>query len=120
MDSLFSHPATGARRTDPDTSEEGAEVVAWRATNHKAILLQAYHGATRPLSDREAFRRSRLVHLEACCWWKRCSELRTLGMLEVVGTTMCPSSGSRVQTCIITGKGVRAMFSAQRNNQVGP
>lgn len=114
--SLFdaTDPRKGARRSDPSTSHEGAEAVRWRAGNHKALLLDAYRYKKMPLSDREAWQHSSLRDRVACCWWKRCSELRELGMIEVVSTTICTATGSRVQRCVITDKGQRALAELTR------
>lgn len=107
-------PRKGARRSDPATSHEGASAVRWRAGNHKVLLLDAYRHSGMPLSDREAWQHSALRNKVASCWWKRCSELRDLGMIEVVGTTVCPATDSRVQTCEITALGIRTLAEVCR------
>lgn len=102
-------PRRGARRSDPETSHDGAEAVRWRSGNHKIAILNAYRHTGKPLSDREAWQNSALRDKHSCCWWKRCSELRDLGMIEVVSTTVCQATGSRVQRCAITDKGRLAL-----------
>lgn len=104
----FSDPRRNARKADPATSHEAAKAVRWRASNHKAMLLVAYRDAGLaglPLSDRQAWQQSALRSRPACCWWKRCSELRDLGMIKVVGSTHCTETDARVQTCAITALG---------------
>lgn len=84
------------RTDDPWTSRQGAEDVAIRKGSQQAILLRTYAAQSHwdGLTDEEAGERSGLARLPRCCYWKRCSELRRMGLIEDAGTSRPSSAGS--------------------------
>lgn len=70
------------RRDDHASSISGARSVALRAGSQKARLLEAYATAAWPLSDEDAAVEAGVP--PRSCFWKRCSELRADGLIEVV------------------------------------
>lgn len=85
------------RTDDPDTSKQGAVDVSIRKGSQQATLLKEY---ARPehwhngLTDEEAGVRSGLARAPRCCYWKRCSELRRMGLIEDTGVVRPSSAGS--------------------------
>lgn len=100
-DSLFG--SAMARRTDPETSHLGAQDVKIRRDSQKMQLLIEY--AKRPLTDEEAGYASKLAMKPKCCYWKRCSELRELGLIGDNGDRRTSSAGSLMMVCDITREG---------------
>jgi hypothetical protein len=69
------------RRDDHSTSIAGADDIAKRAGGQKAILLSAFADAgSDGLNDEQAAERAG-VNMRSC-WWKRCGELRDLGLIQ--------------------------------------
>ena len=99
--SLFDPPA--ARTSDPVTSHKSASHLGMRRASQQGQLLEAYAKASAPLSDEQVAELAGFLNTRAC-WWKRCSELRAKGLVEVVGTTIS-AAGEEVQTCLITDDG---------------
>lgn len=104
----------GARNTDPATSHAAAENVAFRSGSHRARLLDVYGDRDNwdGLTDEEAAIRAGLS--PRSCWWKRCSELRALGMIAPTGETRESSAGEHGQVCAITADGMRARAELRR------
>lgn len=104
-----------ARSGDPSTSAAGGRSVARRAGSQSVRLLGAY-GVAYPgtgLTDSEA---ARLAQVAArSCWWKRCSELRADGLIEVmhhdseVVTRADSVTGEARIVCRITDDGRRLL-----------
>lgn len=94
------------RANDHHTSVAGASDVAFRAGSQKAKLLLAYfdHGA---LTADEAMEHAGVS--PRSCYWKRCSELRELGYIEMTGEERPGSSGSLQIVCHITADGIKAV-----------
>lgn len=91
-----------ARSTDPETSKAAAKTVS--PTNHLGLLLRAFHDHEH-ISDREAISVADLRHTASP--WKRCSELRSAGLIEVTGTTEDPTTHRMVQVHALTPAGHR-------------
>jgi len=91
------------RATDPETSRQ---VSPLRVGTHRAILLQQYYYATLGLTDEEAGMRAALAGHEIKGYWKRCSDLRTLGLIVDLGHSRRLSSGSQGIVCAITQQGI--------------
>ena len=89
------------RHTDPSTSRQGAAVMPKAWNTHKARLLAAYAAAEAGLTDEEA---AKACGLEKH-GWKRCSDLRTLGLIVPTLTTRTASSGLEQRVCEITKLG---------------
>jgi len=93
MNDQLSFPA---RSSDPATSKISALIPR---ENQRMRVLRSYaHG---PLTDEEAGEWSGVRGA-----WKRCSELRQLGLIVTSGTTRDSSTGSAMQVCRITGAGM--------------
>jgi hypothetical protein len=105
--SVQNMPVAPARSTDPATSHAAAKAVTVRAGNQRHTLLGAYRDDA-VLTDAEAAHRVGLLGTRSC-WWKRCSELREGGFIEVVGVATDPQTGSQAQTCRITHAGRAAL-----------
>ncbi len=91
------------RATDPETSRQ---VSPLRVGTHRAILLEQYFYATLGLTDEEAGMRAALAGHEIKGYWKRCSDLRTLGLIEDLGIRRTLTSGSQGIVCGITQQGL--------------
>ena len=91
------------RATDPETSRQVSPI---RVGTHRAILLQQYFYATLGLTDEEAGMRAALDGHEIKGYWKRCSDLRTLGLIQDLGERRTLTSGSQGIVCGITQTGL--------------
>jgi hypothetical protein len=85
-----------ARDSDPVSSHRGADHIASKAKTQRATLLAVYRAYPEGLTDEEA---SNLAGIEG--GWKRCSELRNLGLIAVSGKRQA-SSGVEVRVCSLT------------------
>jgi hypothetical protein len=70
------------RATDPETSRQVSPI---RVGSHRALLLEQYATATLGLTDEEAGMRAALAGHEIRGYWKRCSDLRTMGLIQDLG-----------------------------------
>lgn len=95
-----------ARRDDPATSKKAGKEITVRAGSQRAKILAAYiYG---PFTDYEAGQRSGYgdpARYPNCCYWKRCSELRQAGFIEVTGETRRSPAGQLQQICRLTEAG---------------
>ena len=91
------------RASDPETSRQVNPV---RVGTHRAVLLEQYFYATLGLTDEEAGARAALAGHEIKGYWKRCSDLRTIGLIEDLGIRRALLSGSQGIVCAITAKGM--------------
>jgi len=91
------------RATDPETSRQ---ISPLRVGTHRAVLLEQYATASLGLTDEEAGMRAALAGHEIKGYWKRCSDLRTIGLIEDLGIRRALSSGSQGIVCVITQKGM--------------
>lgn len=89
-----------ARASDPATSHEAARLP--RDGLRRRILEQ--YGRGLPLTDVEA---SNLAGIEG--GWKRCSELRKLGLIVPCGTTVLTNPTRRARLCRITSAGIQLL-----------
>jgi hypothetical protein len=94
------------RATHPETSRQ---VKQPRVGSHRAILLSQYYYATLGLTDEEAGARAVLEGHDIKGYWKRCSDLRTLGLIQDTGTRRALLSGSQGIVCAITQQGIDAV-----------
>lgn len=93
-------------RTDPvgrPTSVAGALAVLGRVGTQRRRLLNAY-GADRGagLTDEEAADIADLLHT---CYWKRCGDLRYLGLIVYTGETRAGAAGTARIVCRTTDLG---------------
>ena len=91
------------RSSDPETSRQINPI---RVGTHRAILLEQYFHATLGLTDEEAGARATLAGHEIKGYWKRCSDLRTIGLIQDLGLSRRLSSGSQGIVCAITQQGM--------------
>ena len=94
------------RSLDPETSSQGATDVRPRQGSQAMQLLTVYANARIGLTDEEAGQRSGLAQ-KGAGYWKRCSDLRRLGLIEDSHTTRTGSSGSEMRVCVITEQGLK-------------
>ena len=85
-----------ARDSDPVSSHAGADHIASKAKTQRGILLDIYRAYPQGLTDEEACQKAGIEG-----GWKRCSELRTLGLIAVSGKREA-SSGVSVRVCALT------------------
>ena len=91
------------RSSDPETSRQ---VNPMRVGSHRAILLAIYADATLGLTDEEASTRALSQGHEIRGYWKRCSDLRTAGLIQDLGIRRGLSTGSQGIVCCITQLGL--------------
>ena len=91
------------RASDPDTSRQVNPI---RVGTHRALLLEQYAQAVLGFTDEEAGARAALAGQEIKGYWKRCSDLRTIGLIEDLGIRRALTSGSQGIVCAITQKGL--------------
>jgi len=109
---LLREPRTLARVSDPETSQKAAVAAERRAPSQRDRLLSAYMTAgDRGLTDEEA---GAAAGLSGSGYWKRCSDLRNLGLIAPLGPVRQVSSGLMAQVCVITPEGWRRMDELSR------
>ena len=91
------------RASDPETSRQASPI---RVGTHRAILLEQYAAAILGLTDEEAGLRASAQGHDIKGYWKRCSDLRTIGLIEDLGIRRALTSGSQGIVCAITQKGL--------------
>ena len=103
-----------ARKTDPITSKAVGESpkVQVRWGSQRAIILKQY-AIHEELTDEEAGEYSGLRDNRSCCYWKRCSELRQMGLIKDTEKTKISEAGQRVQVCRITQEGIDKLKQIQ-------
>jgi len=93
--------------------EKARNLLRWGSQRHR--LLQTYAASRRKkgMTDEEVAKLTGLYR-PGCMYWARCSELRTWGLTEVVGTATS-SHDETVQACVITdaGRELLAMMRAK-------
>lgn len=94
-----------ARRADPPTSVAAGRSVRLRAGSQKAVLLLAYAAASGGLTDDEAAEAAGLLQKPGACWWHRCSDLRSAGLVAPTGEHRMGRAGELRMVCAITGDG---------------
>lgn len=90
-----------ARAADPSSSHDGARDVVVRAGSQQGRLLAAFVAARTGLTAEEAGHAAGLSHTG---YWKRVSELETLGYLTPTGATREASTGSRQRVLVATAR----------------
>jgi hypothetical protein len=109
---LIREPRTLARGSDPETSQQAAAAAERRNPSQRDRLLRAYMIAgDRGLTDEEA---GVSAGLSGSGYWKRCSDLRNLGLIAPLGPLREVSSGLMAQVCAITPEGWRRMDELSR------
>ena len=77
-----------------------------RVGSHRAILLAIYADANLGLTDEEAAARATAQGHDIKGYWKRCSDLRAIGLIQDLGIRRAVSSGSQAIVCAITQPGL--------------
>ena len=95
------------RAADPDTSAAGSRAVKYRRGSQAMKLLTAYEYAD--LTDEQAGILSGLASDARCGFWKRCSDLRRLGLISDSGDRRTTLSGTPAMVCFITPAGREAL-----------
>jgi hypothetical protein len=107
----------GARTSDQHTSQLNKDVFAKKITQ-RDLILRTYHYYKSydfpefmfGMTDEEVGMRTKVGTSSMfdlrVCYWKRCSELRKLGLIEPTGETRVSSAGQKQQVCRITQTGV--------------
>jgi hypothetical protein len=95
------------RSLDPETSSHGAADVRPRQGSQAMQLITQYAQERLGITDELAGERSGLA-ARGAGYWKRCSDLRRLGLIEDSHTTRPGTSGSEMMVCTITAKGLEA------------
>ena len=104
-------PERNARNSDPETSKAASRSSAVRAGGQQVVLLRAYYRAgERGLTSEEAGEASGiLISKPRSCYWKRVSEMRQNGLLEVTDETRQSSCGEAQRVLRITAAGRRVV-----------
>ena len=109
----FVEPSQNYRNADPETSKTAGKNAGIRAGSQRHIILLSYFEEsqrqefpTLGLTDEEAGNVSGLSRKPKCCYWKRCSELRELGLIVPNGEKRNSSANELQMVCIITNKGI--------------
>ncbi len=105
---------TGVRSDDPDTSHAAAAgrgaTTTFRKDSQRHKLLAVYGQVEDSigLDDHQAAQYAGLTENRSTCWWKRSSELREVGYIEVSGAVHTdPTSNKDRECCVITDTGRR-------------
>jgi hypothetical protein len=97
--------ASHVRASDPPTSREAAASrdnrMRWGSQRHVLLCAYAAHGS---MTDEQAAKEAGLLPGRAC-FWKRCGELRDLGLIAETGETRISDSGNDVLVSGITAQG---------------
>jgi len=91
------------RASDPETSRQIKPI---KINSHRGILLAIYAGQMSGLTDEEAAVIALERGHEIKGYWKRCSDLRTLGLIEPLNVSRTLSTGSQGMVCKITRLGL--------------
>ena len=81
---------TRARADGPETSMAGAQDVSSRAPTHRDALLEVFRQYPSGITDEQAAAEADLLHT---CYWKRCGELRRLGLIKYTDERRRGSAG---------------------------
>ena len=101
------------RDHDPVTSVMAAANVTCRARSQKWLLLVCYTQAgEQGLTDEEAGIRSGLKDRGAN-YWRRCSDLRAMGLIQPTGEKRISTMGELRMVCRITAAGRAVLEGAQ-------
>lgn len=94
------------RATDPDTSRAAAASIQ-KALGARLAALLAVYSRNYPsgLTDEEAATQAEMFR----GGWKRCADLRKLGLIRDTGDRRQTSSGRMGMVCTITGAGIQEL-----------
>jgi hypothetical protein len=103
--SLLNRATAPARHSDPETSHKAA-AMPFRRNSQRHRLLNCYSLDSDGLTDEEA---AEAAEIYRGCPWKRCSELREMGMIEPTGEKRWSTMGAEQRVCKITAKGLATL-----------
>lgn len=92
-----------ARRSDPTTSQESADLVRPKQA-HRALLAVLRDGEAGGAWTAKRLAEHAQIDAQAS-WWKRVSEIKHAGYIVAVGTERSPDTGRKVETYRLTEKG---------------
>lgn len=92
------------RNGDPVTSKIAGKSASKRSPSQQMIILRAF-ASGRGFTDEEVGDFTGLSANRRCCYWKRCSELRTMGFIVTTGDFAKSSAGELQRICKITALG---------------
>lgn len=93
--------------------------VTRRARSQKTLLLVHYAKAgERGLTDEEAGIESGL-HEKRANYWRRCSDLRALGLIQPTGGYRLSRFNERRMVCVITPEGLKALEGVENGRTEG-
>jgi hypothetical protein len=100
----FARDTAPARHTDPETSHMAAKM-PFRRNSQRHQLLTEYEKLppSLGLTDEEAAEEAGIFR---GCPWKRCSELREMGLILPTGEHRVSTMGAEQRVCRITEKGL--------------
>lgn len=93
---IFPSETHGARKSDPWTSKYADHSVRDSAVTQREILLRVFNQHESGLTDEEAA----AIAGVGGCWWKRCSELRSLGLIVNSGQVRKGTAGRPRIVCV--------------------
>jgi hypothetical protein len=96
------------RKSDPETSKMAGKRRSRLGGGQRALLLRQFANGEE-LTDEQAGIKSGLADKPNCCYWKRLSELRALGLIEPTGRTAGSRAGEQQRICRLTEAGIDAM-----------
>ena len=91
------------RATDPETSRQAQKVTI---ASHRATLLAFYYQSSGGFTDEEVAEIAEQSGFAIRGYWKRCSDLRRLGLINDTGVRRTLSSGRLGMVCAITQLGI--------------
>lgn len=94
------------RLTDPDTSRQ---IRRSAISSQCMVLLSFYRQSSIGLTDEQVACQAAEADHRINGYWKRCSDLRRLGLIVDCGVRRTLSSGSSGMVCAITAKGIEAL-----------
>jgi len=107
-----------ARNSDPATSKVNRDAF-YKKMSQRDLILMTYHhykqhdftefanGMTDEEVGKHTTRMGESFFDLRICYWKRCSELRKMGLIEPIGETRLSSAGQSQQVCRITEEGMK-------------
>jgi hypothetical protein len=100
-----------ARNSDPQTSKDAgnSEEIKIRWGSQRHLILSVYNENPDGLIDEQVGEISGLIENRSCCYWKRCSELRQAGYIELTGEKSKSNCGYDQRVCKITQKGINKL-----------
>ena len=100
------------RNTDPVTSKIAGKSASKRSPSQQMIILRAF-ASGRGFTDEEVGDFTGLSANRRCCYWKRCSELRTMGFIVPTGDFGKSSANELQMICKVTTKGEEHLRSLE-------